>query len=32
MIWMVMNHRHERRSAYVEYRVTVDPDESVEAR
>lgn len=25
MIWMVMNHRHERRQAYVEYRVTVDP-------
>ena len=25
MIWMVMNHRHERREAYVEYRVTVDP-------
>jgi hypothetical protein len=25
MIWMVMNHRHERRRAYVEYRVTVDP-------
>lgn len=24
MIWMVMNHRHERRQAYVEYRVTVD--------
>jgi hypothetical protein len=25
MIWMVMNHRHESREAYVEYRVTVDP-------
>jgi plastocyanin len=25
MIWMVMNHRHERREAFVEYRVTVDP-------
>ena len=25
MIWMVMNHRHVRREAYVEYRVTVDP-------
>ena len=25
MIWMVMNHRHQRREAYVEYRVTVDP-------
>jgi plastocyanin len=25
MIWMAMNHRHERREAYVEYRVTVDP-------
>jgi plastocyanin len=25
MIWMVMNHRHERREAYAEYRVTVDP-------
>jgi plastocyanin len=24
MIWMVMNHRPERRRAYVEYRVTVD--------
>ena len=29
MIWMVMNHRQERREAYVEYRVTVDPDESL---
>jgi plastocyanin len=29
MIWMVMNHRHERREAYVEYRVTVDPDEGL---
>jgi plastocyanin len=27
MIWMVMNHRHQRREAYVEYRVTVDPAE-----
>jgi plastocyanin len=27
MIWMAMNHRHETRNAYVEYRVTVDPDE-----
>jgi len=26
MIWMVMNHRHARREAYVEYRVTVDPN------
>ena len=25
MIWMTMNHRPERREAYVEYRVTVDP-------
>jgi plastocyanin len=25
MIWMAMNHRHQRREAYVEYRVTVDP-------
>ena len=25
MIWMAMNHRSERREAYVEYRVTVDP-------
>jgi hypothetical protein len=25
MIWMAMNHRSERRAAYVEYRVTVDP-------
>jgi plastocyanin len=25
MIWMAMNHRPERREAYVEYRVTVDP-------
>jgi plastocyanin len=25
MIWMAMNHRPERRDAYVEYRVTVDP-------
>lgn len=24
MIWMAMNHRHQRREAYVEYRVTVD--------
>jgi plastocyanin len=24
MIWMVMNHRHERRQAYAEYRVTVE--------
>jgi hypothetical protein len=22
---MVMNHRHQRRDAYLEYRVTVDP-------
>jgi plastocyanin len=29
MIWMVMNHRHERRDAYVEYRVTVDPDQGL---
>jgi plastocyanin len=29
MIWMVMNHRHQRREAYVEYRVTVDPDQSL---
>jgi plastocyanin len=29
MIWMVMNHRHQRREAYVEYRVTVDPDPSL---
>jgi plastocyanin len=27
MIWMAMNHRHQRREAYVEYRVTVDPRE-----
>jgi plastocyanin len=25
MIWMAMNHRSERREAYIEYRVTVDP-------
>jgi plastocyanin len=25
MIWMVMNHRHERREIFLEYRVTVDP-------
>jgi hypothetical protein len=25
MIWMVMNHRHQRREAYVEYRVTSTP-------
>jgi plastocyanin len=25
MIWMAMNHRHQTRKAYVEYRVTVDP-------
>jgi plastocyanin len=25
MIWMAMNHRSERREAWVEYRVTVDP-------
>ncbi|MBA3261638.1 MAG: hypothetical protein H0T69_04030, partial [Thermoleophilaceae bacterium] len=25
MIWMAMNHSAERREAYVEYRVTVDP-------
>jgi plastocyanin len=25
MIWMAMNHRPERREAYIEYRVTVDP-------
>jgi plastocyanin len=25
MIWMAMNHLSERREAYVEYRVTVDP-------
>ena len=25
MIWMAMNHRHHRREAFVEYRVTVDP-------
>jgi plastocyanin len=30
MIWMAMNHRHQRRDAYVEYRVTVDPDPSLE--
>jgi plastocyanin len=30
MIWMVMNHRHERRNAYVEYRVTVDPSDGIE--
>jgi len=29
MIWMAMNHRHERREAFVEYRVTVDPDPSL---
>jgi hypothetical protein len=29
LIWMAMNHRHERREAYVEYRVTVDPDQSL---
>jgi len=29
MIWMVMNHRHQRLEASVEYRVTVDPDESL---
>src|SRR5215204_3769528 len=27
MIWMAMNHRHQRREAYVEHRVTVDPAE-----
>jgi plastocyanin len=31
MIWMVMNHRHERRRAYVEYRVTVDPSPGLTA-
>jgi plastocyanin len=25
MIWMVMNRRHQRREAYLEYRVTIDP-------
>lgn len=25
MVWMAMNHRHETREIYVEYRVTVDP-------
>jgi plastocyanin len=25
MIWIAMKHRHQRREAYVEYRVTVDP-------
>jgi plastocyanin len=29
MIWMAMNHRSERREAYVEYRVTVDPSPGV---
>jgi plastocyanin len=29
MIWMVMNHRHEPRSAYLEYRVTVDPSPGI---
>ena len=29
MIWMVMNHRDQRREAYVEYRVTVDPDQDL---
>lgn len=31
MIWMAMNHRHERRRAYVEYRVTVDPSPGLTA-
>lgn len=31
MIWMAMNHRHERRAAYVEYRVTVDPSPGLTA-
>jgi plastocyanin len=31
MIWMVMNHRHERRLAYAEYRVTVDPSPALTA-
>lgn len=31
MIWMVMNHRHERRQAYAEYRVTVDPSPGLTA-
>ena len=31
MIWMVMNHRHERRLAYAEYRVTVDPSPGLTA-
>ena len=25
MIWMAMNHRHQRREAYVEYRVILNP-------
>ena len=29
LIWMVMNHRDQRREAYVEYRVTVDPDQDL---
>ena len=29
MIWMVMNHRHEPRLAYLEYRVTVDPSPAI---
>jgi plastocyanin len=31
MIWMAMNHRPERREAYVEYRVTVDPSPGLTA-
>ncbi len=32
MLWMAMNHRHQRREAYVEYRVTVDPAELTPVR